>query len=215
MPPVEDQFPIDQLSVVFADGGGNDDWAVFRAGRNSAGSTIFQEQGVALSIASSVVPGTAVVTGYGTDGGSGASACSCQSTGSTGSRNQTLQTHSGPFVDVVGDEVRYTLDTCGGNSGSPVVRQDTGEVVAVHTSGWCDTSGYNHGTLIFHSDLQDALADCCRGPVFAIEMPTLSEWSVYLLGLLIMVSGVVIVGRVRKYDGGCASSRRGKGHYPG
>ncbi|MGK7894423.1 MAG: serine protease, partial [Xenococcus sp. (in: cyanobacteria)] len=50
----------------------------------------------------------------------------------------------GPITDIVGQTLRYELDTSGGQSGSPVWRydQDSGNryVVGVHTSG---TSSYN------------------------------------------------------------------------
>ena len=39
----------------------------------------------------------------------------------------------------------------GGNSGSPVIHEETGHAVGVHTHGGC-SSGGNHGTRVDRSD---------------------------------------------------------------
>jgi hypothetical protein len=47
----------------------------------------------------------------------------------------------------------YTADTTGGNSGSPVILEATGQVIGVHTHGGCtSTSGSNKGTASNRSD---------------------------------------------------------------
>jgi S1-C subfamily serine protease len=56
--------------------------------------------------------------------------------------------------------VRYQVDTTGGNSGSPVFNEDTGEAIGIHTHGGCDYSGgYNSGTAVHNSGLANALAN--------------------------------------------------------
>jgi len=79
--------------------------------------------------------------------------------------------------------MRYAADTQGGNSGSPVVDEATGEAVGIHTHGGCSASGgNNNGTSFFNSNLWTALdiggggggpgpVDC---PAGSIDFDTLS-----------------------------------------
>ncbi len=79
--------------------------------------------------------------------------------------------------------MRYAADTQGGNSGSPVVDEATGEAVGIHTHGGCSASGgNNNGTSFFNSNLWAALdiggggggpgpVDC---PAGSIDFDTLS-----------------------------------------
>ena len=110
------------------------DWAVFSTRRNSqTNRTALQAQGRSYNV---VRPGSLRsirITGYGVD---------------TGSRNQTQQTHTGPFSSSNSSKLYYRADTEGGNSGSPVIDASTGNAVGVHTHGGCRTSGSgsNSGT---------------------------------------------------------------------
>lgn len=56
--------------------------------------------------------------------------------------------------------MQYVTDTTGGNSGSPVIWENTGQAVGIHTHGGCGSSGgQNSGTSSTHPGLQAALAD--------------------------------------------------------
>lgn len=84
------------------------------------------------------------ITGFGTD-----------NTPST--HNQVQQTNSGPYYDFFGTTLRYTVDTTGGNSGSPVINEATGEAIGVHTHAGCNVSNPiegNHGTGYNHAGFQ-------------------------------------------------------------
>ncbi len=157
-PPPEDQYAVDSSSMWSNGGAGvGNDWAYFGTFPNSTtGLTAYQAQGSAFDLINP--PGTSNntirITGYGVD---------------SGKRNQTQQTHVGPFVVSSGTTVGYKTDTQGGNSGSPVIWEETGLAIGIHTHGGCSTSGSgnNSGTGVNHSGLQNALANprgvCAQG----------------------------------------------------
>ncbi len=168
-PPTAKQFAIDVDSAVGTNNGPGDDWAVFRVFPNpETGRTTFQEQGDAYSLASAApATGTVRVTGFGVDGngdasGGGNDTCAgCLPADGTGQRHQIQQTHSGPIVDQIDSELQHEVDTCGGDSGAPVILESTGEIVAVHTHGGCNSpGGANSATAIDYQPLQDALEKC-------------------------------------------------------
>jgi V8-like Glu-specific endopeptidase len=147
-PPASDQYPVDSSSLQSNGGQGvGNDWAVFGTFANTnTGQHAVDVQGPGFNLATSI-PGTSGnsirITGYGTDGGSA---------------NQTQQTHVGPFVNNGGTAVGYVTDTTGGNSGSPVIHEQTGNAVGIHTHGGCGSGGGNNwGTQITRSDLQNAI----------------------------------------------------------
>ena len=102
------------------------------------------------------------------------------------------QTHVGPWVTLTGSTVQYQTDTTGGNSGSPVVHEQSGDAIGIHTHGGCTTSGtgQNSGTASNHSGLQAALVApvgvclgsgacgaighnyCVTGPLFSVSSGT-------------------------------------------
>ncbi|TQV77584.1 hypothetical protein FLL45_04535 [Aliikangiella marina] len=54
--------------------------------------------------------------------------------------------------------MRYTADTTGGNSGSPIIDEATGEAVGIHSHGGCSSSGgNNNGTSFFNTALWNAI----------------------------------------------------------
>jgi hypothetical protein len=169
-PPPAKQFAIDSASDEFVDGGVGNDYWVFRCFPNpTTGLTTFQEQGAAFTLAGSLpANGTTLRNwGYGLDGSNVNSAtggnanCSCSAAAGTGTRNQTQQTHTGPLNGVVGTRLNYAIDTCGGNSGSPVVHNTTGAAIGIHTHGGCSTTAgsSNSGTSILHAALQASIGN--------------------------------------------------------
>lgn len=150
-PGPEDQYVVDTSEVPFSNGGIGDDWGLFRVFPNSeTGLMPFEAQGAHLVIADSIPPvGDDVsIVGYGVD---------------DGVRNQTQQISFGPIVTSTMTTMQYQADTEGGNSGSGVVWETTGEAVAIHTHGGCsiDGSGANSGTAVAHAAFRAALADFC------------------------------------------------------
>lgn len=127
-PPVQDQFPVSQSSIVSPYTGGNpdSDWAVFNTGTNNQGETPIQAQGSSFNVIQSSPGSSITITGYGVD---------------TGSDNQTQQTHTGPLDRTTNTRVYYQTDTEGGNSGSPIIDTNTGNAVGVHAYGGCSTNG--------------------------------------------------------------------------
>ena len=126
-PGPEDQYPIGNFVTNFVRGRPETDWAVFTASANSqTGQTPIQAQGKSFNVVQSAPGNTIRITGFGTD---------------TGIDNQTQQTHTGPLSSVDNTFVRYRTDTTGGNSGSPIIDEATGNAIGVHAYGGCSGSG--------------------------------------------------------------------------
>lgn len=151
-PPPEDQYAIDPASVQSVNGGIGNDWAYFGCFANPiTGLTPVAAQGdfFVLSAAPPVVAGQTIrITGYGVTGSPVPEEW-----------NAAQKTHTGLFVDWFDDVLQYAVDTTGGNSGSAVFNEDTGEAIGIHTHAGCNSSGGNHGTAIDESGLQNALAN--------------------------------------------------------
>ena len=168
-PPPAKQFAIDSTSSQSLNSGIGNDWWVFRCFPNSTtGLTSYQEQGSAFDLAAAL-PATGTTLrnyGFGLDGtnvnngGTNNSSCSCSTAAGTGTRNQVQQTHTGPLVSIAGNRLNYSIDTCGGNSGSPVIDNVTGLAIAIHTNGGCtNVAGTtNSGTSVLNAGLQAAIA---------------------------------------------------------
>ena len=155
-----DQYPVDDASIASQDIGIGDDWCVFEVGPNSTtGKIPVEENGIIgvldfnfYRVTKDNLPVTGRITGYGVD---------------AGTANQTEQTHTGPFV---GETVttatdvflQYTIDTEGGNSGSPVVINGTRNASGIHTNAGCNTSGTpgsNSGTSFEADDTETAIVN--------------------------------------------------------
>jgi hypothetical protein len=160
-PAPEDQYAPDPASLQYMNGGQGNDWAYYGCFPNPiTGLTPFERQQAAFVMAPSAASigtrSTLRVTGYGTD--------------STALEyNQVQQTATGPSGPTVGTIVQYSIDTTGGGSGSPVIFEDTGLAIGIHTNGGCIPSavGLNSGTSVDNQHLQDALANplgVCAGP---------------------------------------------------
>lgn len=148
-PSPDDQYALDPASRQSNGGQGiGNDYAYMGFFANSnTGLTPRQAQGAAYVIVNppAYQNGQVIrVTGFGTD---------------TGTANQTQQTHSGPRVDTpLSTELEYQVDTTGGNSGSPVIFESTGQAVGIHTHAGCSSTAGNHGTGLNHPGLQAFLA---------------------------------------------------------
>lgn len=168
-PPANKQFAIDAATSYHVNGGGGNDWWVFRCFPNpTSGLTTYQTQGAAFQLASAIPGGGTTLRnyGYGLDGSSANNATgdSCSCSGPNGSRNQVQQTHTGPLVGQSGNRLDYVIDTCGGNSGSVVLEASTGRAVAIHTHGGCDAGGGNNsGTAVTHPYLLTAIVALMGG----------------------------------------------------
>lgn len=137
-PAPSDQYTI--TSVV----DGSLDWAVFETLPNSeTGLTAIDAQGKSFDVKQVNSAGTIRITGFGVD---------------SGTRNQTQQTHNGPYSSSTSTKLYYTVDTEGGNSGSPVIDESTGHAIGVHTHGGCTSSGgTNSGTNARVAEFWDAM----------------------------------------------------------
>jgi hypothetical protein len=124
---------------------------------SNTGLTPFQKQQAAFTLAAPPAASgkTIRITGFGVD---------------TGNANQTNQTHTGAFTSNSGTTLRYTADTTGGNSGSPVIVEGLGVAVGIHTNGGCTTSGgSNSGTSYNQTALRNALINptgACKSIAF-------------------------------------------------
>lgn len=146
-PPPQDQYSINSASWQFVNGGVGNDWGIFQVFPNSVtGLLPAQAQAASFTLKQSLTPPTIRITGFGVDS-------------NDPTRNQTQQTHAGPNVGSSGTTMKYQADTEGGNSGSPVIDDATGEAVGVHTHGGCSTggSGNNSGTSLFNTAFWNAV----------------------------------------------------------
>jgi len=150
-PPPQDQFPL-----VFNLGGISNpnacDWAVYVPGVNNLNQTPLQYQGAYFQLATQMPPiqSTLRITGYG-----------MHLTNPTWSQAQ--KTTTGPLVGFGSGKcgpylVRYHVDSISGDSGSPVIEEAGGTVIAIHSGGDCvGTIGANQGSAITNADLQRIL----------------------------------------------------------
>jgi len=168
-PPPSDQYAVDSASLQSNGGQGvGNDWAYFGVFDNSTtGLSAYAAQGSqAFDLVNPPpVSGQNIrITGNG-------------STSSPVSPTWYLvqKTHAGPYVSGNGSTVRYTTDTTGGNSGSPVILDGTNQAIGIHTHGGCTSSGgSNAGTGANLSALQNALANpqgVCDCPALEISFP--------------------------------------------
>ena len=167
-PPPEDQYAVDPASRQTNGGGGvGNDWGYFGVFPNSnTNLTPIEAYGASYTttLDKPALDDPTTVTGYG-------------STSSPVSPTWYLvqKTHSGPFRATTSgpNELRYGMDTTGGNSGSPVINDLTGEVYGIHTHGGCTGSG-NAGTWLGHASFQNAVANptgVCFVPLASFAFP--------------------------------------------
>ena len=150
-PPPSDQYAVDPCSVQSNGGQGiGNDYAYFGVFPNSVtGLTPYEANGNSTYVLIPPPPVTGQnirITGYGSTQG-----------GLPATLNLVQKTHVGPYFSFSGTRVRYTTDTTGGNSGSPVLLDGTDLAIGIHTHAGCDPA--NNGTASTHPALQAALAD--------------------------------------------------------
>ena len=142
--PSVDQYAVDVSTYRGVNGGVGNDWGCGRLLPNASTGLM---PGIAQQAKCGNVPGCGWynigpvptdpsgnvirITGYGT--------------AEVDSRSQ--KTHFDSLTNVYATSLRYVPDTTGGNSGSPVLHENTGLVIGVHTHGGCSpTGGGNSGT---------------------------------------------------------------------
>ncbi len=159
-PGPEDQYSVNVSTKVFTNGGIGNDWGTFEVFPNSVtGLMPKQAQNAYWPLVQDLTPPNIRITGYGVD---------------DGTANQTQQTHLGPNASSSGNTMRYVTDTEGGNSGSPIIDEATGNALGVHTHGGCTSSGgNNNGTSLFHAAFWAAVEQGAGGcTVEAASTPT-------------------------------------------
>jgi len=158
----------------FQNSGIGNDWGLISVFANTqTGLMPFEAQGAMLTLGTTLpAPNTTLrIVGYGVD---------------SGTRNQTQQEHSGPLTSVTGTQLRYQVDTEGGNSGSAVTTAADDVVIGIHTNAGCNVggSGSNSGTAITQANLQAALGSFCP------------------------VDGGITCGEVMRMQASCSANRR-------
>ncbi len=165
-PLAQDQYPFDPSSIQYNWDGSSleHDWCQFGVFNNTeTGLTPLKAQGASYKLAAIVPPAdgsTLQITGYGIDyDPPPPPPPECEGQGYYNMYNRTQQTHTGPYQEKVGTEVRYVIDIQGGTSGSAVEHVASGLVYAINSGGYCGHGGEtNSGTAIDHPGLQSALA---------------------------------------------------------
>ncbi len=145
-PPPEDQYPVDRGTIQRRSGGIGNDWCVSLLRVNSStGQHAGERQGQHFTVGFyRPTTGRSIrVTGHGS---------------ASGNRNNAQTTHAGPLRRNGGTTLCYSTDTTGGNSGSPVIDETTGQAVGVHTHAGCGPSGgCNSGTSSLNAAFRNAL----------------------------------------------------------
>ena len=154
-PGPEDQYAADFISFQSVASGIGNDWCYFGCFPNSTtGLSAFQAQGDSFSLAEPAAVGPTDmirITGFGTT-----------SFPVDPTLNVAQKTHVGEYVSATVNELGYRADTTGGNSGSPIIFEETGEAIGVHTHGGCgDGGGQNNGT----ASTQDGFANARLNPL--------------------------------------------------
>lgn len=152
----EDIYKVDNTRVVSTDGGVGNDFAVIHLMPNDiTGLMPGDAQGYYPVAKESPAVGDIVrITGYGADY-------------SDEDRNFAQQTNTGPIAVINGTSLHHQVDTMGGNSGSSIILESTGEIIGIHTHGGCSSWGGENGSTLIaaHEKLQAAIASCLADPV--------------------------------------------------
>lgn len=160
---VVDQFPVDTANVTWRfdgeDQGLGKDWAVFGLNPNVNGDRAHILHGFFRMTREAPVLGQIRITGYGVDDDPAGT------TGGRNAQNRTEQTDTGLYGGETSDSDpdishRYRVDTEGANSGSPIIWEDNGWTIGIHTNGGCRVLvGSNSGTSFEVNALEAAIRD--------------------------------------------------------
>ncbi len=186
-----DQYPVDLSSVQGTDGGIGNDWSYFGAFPNSQSQLApveVQGSTYVLTSPSGLPLGSEIrITGFGTTTGT---------QGTPLSWSQVQTTHVGPLTVVTPSNLQYATDTTGGDSGSPVIDEASGNAIGIHTHAGCSAGGgANNGTNIDLAAVQNALANplgvCTDGQrplrieaVSPLEAPIAPDGSTFQVAIL-------------------------------
>jgi len=196
-PSPDHQYAVDSTSLQAANTGIGNDWAHFGTFANSnTGLTAGEAQGMTyvLEVPTSLPASDNIrITGYGTD---------------SGATNQIQQTHVGPWILFTGNRLAYQTDTTGGNSGSPVIWEENGTAIGIHTNAGCSATSGNNGTALTNNLLQAAIDSpngVCQAAVRMLSvLPDQIPSNVPTL-IDLAVEGTVMPGTANlyvRYDGG-------------
>ncbi|MEZ5966431.1 MAG: trypsin-like serine protease [Planctomycetota bacterium] len=142
-PPAEHQYTYSPGTARFVNGGVGNDFGVFRVGPKFR-IFPYARQGTRFTLAAPQKNVSCTRAGCGS---------------ADGVRNFALEAAIGDIDRVVGDEVRYRIDSSGGDSGGPVFRNGT-VAVAVHTHSSCTVLfGTAFGTSAAHPTFASFVAD--------------------------------------------------------
>ena len=155
----QDIYSIMQETIVYKDEGPGEDYAVFNfAPNNLTGKFPGELQGFYnVNLTKRPLKGALIrITGYGKDF-------------PNPDKNFAQQTHVGEIkklgnIILGANTIFHTVDTMGGNSGSSIIDEVSGEIIGIHTHGGCsEGSGHNMGTLISRNiALQKAIKHCLQ-----------------------------------------------------
>ncbi len=195
-PPAADQYPIWNVTAFSYFGEGfsqGRDWAVFSALGNEDGTPHTSRGWYRMTNELPLAGSTTRVTGFGTDN----TPAGCA--GDLNAANQTNQSALGLWVGEVpggsGIALWHTVDTTGGNSGSPIIWEAQNITIGIHTNGGCTAEGgVNVGTSFELDALETAIANFPGGitryvdgafPLgVARDGTVFRPWSAFLLGVL-------------------------------
>ena len=174
-PGPEDQYAVDQDSMQFVNGGVGNDWCYFGCFPNAnTGLTAFEAQGASYELGTPgpVNTGDEIrITGYGST-----------SFPVDPTWNSAQKTQVGLYSFFSNQNLGYRTDTTGGNSGSPIIFESTGQAIGVHTHGGCGNSGsgMNNGTSISQNGFTNALNNPQGICALTIDFEFLTELPVLL-----------------------------------
>jgi hypothetical protein len=161
----DNQYAVDQSKIKFSNSDpmneAGDDWAVFGVHANpSTGLRPVHRQKAFYRLTDNLaLPANVIVTGFGLDSDLPGT------TGAGNTDNVTEQTDNGPLVQEVIQAaadvyLEYSVDTAGGNSGSPVTTVGSGLAIGIHTNGSsvpCASTDGNFGTSFTNDSLEQAI----------------------------------------------------------
>ncbi|MBT7609168.1 MAG: trypsin-like serine protease [Bacteriovoracaceae bacterium] len=154
-PPKEDIYMVDKSTLVYKNGGMGNDYAVLRLKANAiTGKLAGDLQGhYDVSFNMPETGDMVRITGYGADR-------------ADRERNFAQQTHNGPIERLSRSSavMNHRADTMGGNSGSSIIHENTGKIIAIHTHGGCSRRGGANGSTLLaaHKKAQAAIKACLQ-----------------------------------------------------